>query len=136
MAKGRDKHQARVGALSLLGKDLARRARSHCELCGASGVSLTILEVPPVPEEPDPERAIMVCDTCREQVENPKRMDPNHWHCLNTSVWSEVPAVQVMAVTLLRRLTSDTGSGEAWADELAETLYLSPEVEAWLETVE
>ena len=42
MAKGLLKHQERKSALSLLGKDLARRARSKCELCEASGVPLTL----------------------------------------------------------------------------------------------
>lgn len=128
MAKGLDKHRARLDALNAFGKDLARRAKSQCELCGASGTSLQIHEVLPVPAEPEFDHCILLCETCKGQLDNPKRMQPDHWRCLNTAVWSEVPAVQVMAVVTLRRLTS-----LPWAAELEEQLYLAPEVEAWLE---
>ena len=47
MAKGYDGNQARIEALSLLGKDLARRAKSKCELSGESGVPLKTYEVEP-----------------------------------------------------------------------------------------
>ena len=40
MAKGYEIHQARAAALQALGKDLARRAKSKCELTGAAGVPL------------------------------------------------------------------------------------------------
>jgi protein PhnA len=127
MAKGLDKHRQRLDALNAFGKDLARRARSQCEMCGASGTSLQIHEVPPVGVEPDYGHCILLCETCKDQLDNPKRMEPDHWRCLNTAVWSEVPAVQVMAVATLRRLAD-----QPWANELEEQLYLSPEVEKWL----
>lgn len=130
MAQGLDKHRARLDALNLYGKDLARRARSRCEMCGASGTRLQIHEVAPVASEPQFDHCILLCDTCKEQLDNPKRMAPDHWRCLNTAVWSEVPAVQVMAVATLKRL-----SDQPWASELEEQLYLSPEVEAWLSTI-
>jgi protein PhnA len=40
MAKGHETHQSRVAALQALGKDLARRAKSKCELTGVGGVPL------------------------------------------------------------------------------------------------
>ena len=55
-------------------------------------------------------------------------MIPTHWHCLNHAVWSEVPAVQVMSVRLLRRLT---GTKQHWAEELLEQAYLEPDLEEW-----
>lgn len=131
MAKGLDKHRARLDILSSFGKDLARRAKSQCEMCGASGTKLQIHEVPPVGSEPEFERCILLCETCKNQLDNPRRIDPDHWRCLNTAVWSEIPAVQVMAVTTLRQLNA-----QPWAQELEEQLYLSPEVEAWLNTVD
>lgn len=127
MAKGLDKHRQRQGALSAFGKDLARRAKSQCELCGAAGTKLVTHEVPPVGSEPEFNHCILVCETCKEQLDNPKRMQPDHWRCLNTAVWSEVPAVQVMAVATLKRLAA-----LPWASELQEQLYLSPEVDEWL----
>ena len=127
MAKGLQKHQERQSALSLLGKDLARRARSKCELCEASGVPLTIYEVDPIPSEPDFEHCVMACDTCREQLANPKRVQPDHWRCLTKAIWSEVPAVQVLALRYLRQLEDQ----HQWAADTLEIAYLSPEVEEW-----
>jgi protein PhnA len=128
MAKGLEKHRQRIEALNQFGKDLARRCSSSCELCGASGTKLRIHEVPPIPEEPDYDHCIMICETCQEQIEHPKRMDSNHWRCLNSAAWSEVTAVQVMAIHLLKRLED-----QDWAKELREQLYISPQAESWLE---
>ena len=127
MAKGLLKHQERKNALSLLGKDLARRARSKCELCEASGVPLTIYEVEPIPDEPDVEHCLMTCNTCREQLEHPKRIQPDHWRCLTKSIWSEVPVVQVLSLRFLRQLAE----AHQWAADTLEIAYLTPEVEAW-----
>lgn len=129
MAKGYEEHQNRLRALSSFGKALARRSRSSCELCEASGVKLVVFEVAPIPEEPEYERCIFICQTCQKQIEKPKKMDPHHWRSLYGTVWSEVPAVQVMAVRLLRRLAPS----EVWAEELLEQLYLEEEVQEWIE---
>ena len=128
MAKGLDKHKARLDALSLFGKDLTRRAGSCCELCDASGTKLNIFEVPPVPSEPEFEHCIFICDTCSTQIDNPKRRDSDHWRCLNKSAWSQVLPVQVMAVHMLDQLQDCE-----WAKDLREMLYLEPEVQAWLD---
>ncbi len=130
MAKGLDKHRQRLHSLDAFGKDLARRAKSHCEMCGAAGTRLQIHEVPPLTAEPDFDHCILLCETCKEQLDNPKRLQVDHWRCLNTAVWSEVPAVQVMAVTTLRQLRD-----QPWASELEEQLYLSSEVEDWLNSI-
>ncbi|MEN8170377.1 MAG: phnA protein [Pseudomonadota bacterium] len=127
MAKGLNKHRQRLDALNTFGKDLARRARSQCEMCGASGTTLQIHEVPKVASEPDFDHCILLCETCKDQLDKPKRIQPDHWRCLNSAVWSEVAAVQVMAVTTLKHLRD-----QPWATELQEQLYLNPEVEAWL----
>ncbi|MBY4678940.1 phnA protein [Marinobacterium arenosum] len=120
MAKGLDKHQARQQELSLFGKDLVRRCGSQCEMCGASGVPLSIYEVAPVPSEPDFDRCAMFCDSCREQIDYPKRRDNNHWRCLNGAIWSQVPIVKALAVAMLDKLAQQ----EAWAKDLQEQVYL------------
>lgn len=126
MAKGRDEHQARVDELNSFGKDLAKRCKSKCELCGES-TSLKIFEVPPV-SEPNFEKCVMICGSCKEQVENPDKLIVNHWHCLNETAWSEVPAVQVLVWRLLGQLST-----EPWAQDLKDQLYLSEEVIEWAE---
>ena len=72
MAKGYELHQVRMMALQGMGKDLARRAKSKCELTGEAGVSLRPYEVPPVPEDPDIERTLLISTRCHEMLQNPK----------------------------------------------------------------
>lgn len=132
MAKGYDKYKQRQGQLASFGRDLVRRSRAKCELCGAAGVSLTIFEVSPVLNEPEFERCIHLCERCHRQIERPQLMEANHWRCLYESIWSEVPAVQVMAVRLLGRLAEK----ERWALELLNEAYLAEETQAWAAEVE
>ena len=118
----------RQNILSRFAKDLVRRSRSHCELCEKNGVRLEAYELLPLPEEPMIDDCIFICDGCRKQINVPKKMIPSYWRSLNNAVWSEVPAVQVMSVRLLKRLAN---RGEIWAEELLEHVYLEPELEAW-----
>jgi len=53
-------------------------------------------------------------------------MDANHWRCLNDSMWSQEPVVQVMAWRQLKQLSS-----ELWAQDLLEMLYLDEANEKW-----
>lgn len=46
MTKGYEKNRERIAALNSLGKNLARRSGSKCELCFASKVPLYTVEVP------------------------------------------------------------------------------------------
>lgn len=129
MAKGRQEHDERVAIVQSFGKDLARRSKSRCELCEESGLKLKIFEVPPGAAEPNMNRCILICETCFDQAENPKRFQAGeHWRCLAGTAWSEVPAVQVMAVRLLKRMADS----QAWAREALEELFLDEEVEAWV----
>ena len=126
MARGKDEHEARKQEINSFGKDLARRCKSNCELCGEN-TSLEIFEVAPV-SEPNFDKCVMICEACREQVEDAKTMNVNHWHCLNETAWSEVPAVQVLAWRLLKRLEA-----ESWAQDLIEQMYLDEETQEWAE---
>ena len=108
---------------------LLQRSNSKCELCG-SDHTLRTYEVPPA-SDASAEQAILVCETCHDQIEAPDKMDVNHWRGLNDSMWNSEPAVQVMAWRLLRRLDS-----EAWAQDLLDMLYLEPEVQQWAQTTE
>ena len=129
MSKGSEKHQARLSELNGFGKDLARRCKSHCELCDTHGMKLVIHEVPPVPKDADFEHCIFICERCQEQIEKPKTLDINYWHCLHTSIWSEVPAVQVMAV-LMAKCISDKAD---FAEELLDQVYLEEPINQWIE---
>lgn len=132
MAKGLEVHQARVAALQLLGKDLARRARSKCELTGVSGVPLRAYEVPPVSNEPDLGRTLLVSEPCLEGLEHPDRLKGREWQILAETVWSEMPAVQVVAWRMLERLAKK----EDWAREVIGEVFLDEEVETWAKSVQ
>ena len=129
MARGLEQHQARSQAVSLLGKDLARRARRRCELCDGREGPLRPWEVPPVPEEPALEHALLLCERCTAGAAG-EPVDPTACRFLETAVWSELPAAQVTAVRMLRRLAEE---GAAWAGQTLESAYLDPEIEAWVD---
>lgn len=133
MATGFQGKFYRQNQLSRFAKDLVRRSRSHCELCGRNGVKLDVYELPPLEEEPFVDGCIFICDGCRKQIIEPLKMIPAQWRCLNNALYSEVPAVQVMSFRILRRLEQ---SGEPWATELLEHAYLDPELETWATAAE
>ena len=103
---------------------LRQRSGNRCELCGAAK-NLSVYEVPPV-SQGNVDDSILVCNICRDQVENPDRVEANHWRCLNDSMWSQTPAVQVMAWRMLSRLRK-----EGWPQDLLDMLYLDDELLAW-----
>lgn len=105
---------------------LIARSDSACELCGATE-HLSIYAVPPVKEKTK-DTCAYVCATCLHQIENPDSIQPDHWRCLNDSMWSPVPAVQVLAWRMLKQLES-----ESWAQDLPGMLYLEDETLAWAE---
>ena len=129
MARGKEEHQARLAALQRFGKDLARRARSTCELCEQSREGLRIVEVPPAPKEPDADKCVLLCEECEKAALDPKKANRGeHWRCLVQTVWSEVPAVQVLAVRMLKA-QSET---EDWARDALEAVFLEESVENWV----
>ena len=109
--------------------ELLDRAESKCELC----FSATELEVYAVPPRSGEETAdqVAVCQLCQAQLENPDNLDPAHWRCLNESMWSQVPAVQVVVYRLLKKL-----SGEDWAADLFTMIYLDENTMEWAQAGE
>lgn len=103
---------------------LHTRSESKCELCGATD-ALAVYSVPPASDE-SVDQSVLICATCRDQLENPEQVDPNHWRCLNDSMWSQVPAVQVLAWRMLNRLRA-----EGWPQDLLDMMYLDDETLAW-----
>jgi len=103
---------------------LIERSKSICELCG-SNENLSVYKIPPVGEI-IADRCIYTCNTCKSQIENPDDMDVNHWRCLNDSMWSEIPAVQVMSWRMLARL-----KGEGWPQDLLDMMYMDDDILTW-----
>jgi len=105
---------------------LLQRCDSKCELC-ANETPLSVHSVPPTGDN-SVDKSIMLCETCLNQIENPDNIEVNHWRCLNDSMWSQVPAVQVMAWRMLKRLST-----EPWAQDLLDMLYLEDDIKQWAE---
>jgi len=108
---------------------LLQRSQSKCELCSSES-ELHVYDVPPV-ETADVDHAILVCDVCQTQIDSKEELDANHWRCLNDSMWTPVPAVQVMAWRMLKRLET-----ENWAQDLLDMLYLEEETLIWAQSTE
>jgi len=103
---------------------LHTRSESKCELCGAAE-DLAVFPVPPASDN-SVDQSVLLCATCRQQIEQPDQVDVNHWRCLNDSMWSQVPAVQVLAWRMLNRLRA-----EGWPQDLLDMMYLDDETLAW-----
>ena len=106
---------------------LLERAANKCELC-KSIVSLKVYEVPPQKGSTD-ENSIIVCDTCLAQIDKKAELESTHWNCLTESMWSEIPAVQVVSWRMLNRLRN-----ESWAMDNLEMMYLDEDTLAWAKT--
>jgi protein PhnA len=103
---------------------LIKRSDSKCEICSDKG-NLSVYKIPPVGVI-EADKCIYLCETCSDQIENPDNVDANHWRCLNESMWSETPAVQVMSWRMLTRL-----KGEGWPQDLLDMMYLDDETIVW-----
>lgn len=107
--------------------ELQTRSGNACELCGNTE-NLASFEVSHAPDslESQADGAVYICTTCKEQIENPEKTDSNHWRCLNDSMWSPTPAVQVVAWRMLNRLKS-----EGWPQDLLDMMYMEDDTAAW-----
>ncbi len=110
-----------------LSNELLTRSESKCELCSSAN-ELSAYTVPPKNSE-NAEDQLVLCSTCLSQVNNTDQLDVNHWRCLNESMWSQIPAVQVMAYRLLSQL-----SGEGWAQDALGMIYLDDETMEWAQS--
>jgi len=103
---------------------LLKRSEGKCELCQATN-ALRVYEVEPV-SAPWEDSSIMICAKCEAQLQKREDLNSKHWSCLTTSMWSEVPGVQVVTWRMLNRLRN-----ESWALESLDMMYLDDEKLKW-----
>ena len=89
-----------------------------CALCDAPSAT-------PVTVSGGPPAAVDLCARCAAGVGGDLG-ESTHWFCLQGAIWSEVPAVQVVAWRLLQNLSEHT-----WASDLLEQVYLDEAVLEW-----
>lgn len=102
-------------------EELKERSGNKCELCTSEN-DLRVYEVPPVAIS-GIDSSLLACGVCIDQIENLDNTDPNHWRCLNDSMWSQYDTVKVVAWRMLSRL-----KGEGWPKDLLDMLYLDEEI--------
>ncbi len=109
--------------LSKIESELRERSSGQCELCGANpGVG--VLQVPPVTGL-DAAHSMWVCEACSAGIEGGD-LNAQDWFCLQDSIWSEVPAIQVVTWRMLHRLGT-----ESWAQDLIEQCYMEDDQMEW-----
>ncbi|NCQ23318.1 MAG: PhnA protein [Rhodobacteraceae bacterium CG17_big_fil_post_rev_8_21_14_2_50_63_15] len=94
-----------------------------CALCAATA-PLSDFPVTGGPEGAN----VPLCASCADQITG--TLDPDHFRCLASSMWSEDPATQVLAARLLARL-----SDHDWARDLADQLWLDDTARAWADNI-
>lgn len=107
-----------------LEEQLLNRSEHKCELC-ASAESLSVYEVPPQTQH-TAEECVLVCSKCLAQIEKKEALDNKHLQCLSSSMWSEIPGVQVVSWRMLNRLRQ-----ESWAIDNLDMMYLDDSTLAW-----
>ena len=118
--------------MSDLRKQLEDRSGNACELCAATDtlevkVNLDTYQVPDSPKNVK-DITILACETCRTQLEDESLVDVNHWRALNDSMWSPVPAVQVVVYRMLDQLRP-----HGWPVDLIDMMYLEDSTKQWAE---
>ena len=110
-----------------MNEKLLARSGGKCELCG-SDTEVVVYNVAP---DDHAENEVIVCQSLLAQIEGREPVNPDEWQFLPDAMWSEVPAVQVLAWRMLNRL-----KGESWAADALDILYLDDETLAWAKAVE
>lgn len=98
--------------------------QNPCEICSSESHT-THYEVPESGSTSF-ENTLYVCSKCKEQIENPKLIEADHWRCLKESIWADNPAVKVIAWRMLTRL-----SYEDWAQNLLLQFDLDDDLLEW-----
>lgn len=93
-----------------------------CPLCTAATNDLTDVDVPGGTAP----ASVAICHTCDAQLGAPSE---DHFRALALTMWSDDPAIQVLAYRTLGKL------GTPWAQDLADQLYLDDDTRAWADNV-
>ncbi len=105
-------------------KQLMDRSAGVCEVSGQSGELVAFLVEPKSGTSADD--YVYISTKLADQLTGKSSVEPNDWRCLNDSMWSEVPAVKVLAYRQLHALAA-----EGWPNDLLDMIYLEEEELAW-----
>ncbi len=105
-------------------KTLVERSKGECELSNEKSDALFAFTV--APKNDLPEHQVVVSKEVLDKLQSEDYADGNFWRFLTGSIWSEVPAVQVLSYKLLDKLNAHD-----WAKEALENAYLDDELLSW-----
>ena len=103
---------------------LVTRSGNICELCSSNDDNLVAYAVPPKNDDSIGNQVVL-CTNCFGQISISNYSDANHWRCLEGSIWSEIPAVQVLSYKILGKVAED------WAGETLASVALDEAVIEW-----
>jgi protein PhnA len=110
----------------MLLNDLAERSENKCELCSSTD-DLSAYTVPPKSAD-IVDHQIALCPVCLEQVKDYSTIDSEHMRCINESMWSIIPPVQVVSYRVLKQMQI-----ESWAQDAIGMMYMDDETREWAE---
>ena len=122
MARGKEEHQAYLAALSGLGRELARRSRSRCELSGEKG-RLEPFDLLGPTADPDLDHVLLVSAEVAEHLQG-KGLDRDVLRYTENAVWNESPLIRRAAVRILENLD------QPWARDAIENARSMDDMEA------
>jgi len=105
--------------------ELKNRSNNACELCLKQDNQLHAYTIPPKSDALAANQAVL-CTECFDQVKEQNYSNSHYWRFLEGSIWSEVPAVQVLSYKILSKITA-----ESWASDAMESVYMDEENLAW-----
>lgn len=91
-----------------------------CPLCTTANTPLIATPVSGGPAD----ASVDICAACADP-----QTPPDHFRVLASTMWTEDPALQVLAARTLKRLDTD------WARDLADQLYLDDDSRAWADNI-
>lgn len=107
---------------------LNERSGNKCELCSSSD-SLQAYVIPHSPADiNEQDKNILLCKVCTKNIIEEDNVNINHWRCINDSMWSSIPAVQVMSWRILNSIKE-----EGWPQDLLDMLYFEDSLKSWAE---
>ena len=104
---------------------LKKRSNQLCELCAKEDKNLNAYTIPPKTDV-SIENQVVLCGDCLKQIQNKDYSNANYWRFLEGSIWSEVPAAQVLSYKILNKLAPDE-----WARDAMEGAYLDESLIEW-----
>ena len=104
--------------------ELKLRSFNSCELCKTTENLKTYTLQPS--RGINSSDSIYACSFCISQIEDSSLISPNHWRCINDSMWSEFSAVKVISWRILNRIVSS-----GWSQDLIDMMYLNDDDLEW-----